>query len=149
MPLERKNPGDPVRAEDWNKLVEQLTALRVSGAGKPKSGDLRALLQDTRPEEWLTCIVLAVSPPTAPSAPERAGDIRYTFQARRRPGVGGVAGGPDGITVVRPHNDLKRVYAVPVGGACWLARIPDDEDPGRWKPALVVIEKDAVRQCSV
>ena len=145
MALKTVNPGDLVRAEDFNAVVEELRRLR-SIAQAPETGVVKSLLQGLRADTLVPCRIVAVSPASAQTTPTAMGMITYDIVGRRRAGINMLGKVP---YYGRPAKDpTHMIYAARVGDDCWLVRTPDDEAPGEFQDRVIVLsEYRAVRIC--
>lgn len=150
MKLKLVNPGDPIRAEDYNALVSELQRLQQQFGSRGGAGqfDIMNLLRGARLESLVPCIITAVTPGNAATTPTNAGAVQYSLVARRRPSMSMSAASP---YYGRPVRDpLHKIYGAAVGDDCWIVRTPDDEMEGSefFRGRLLVLsEVRAARLC--
>lgn len=145
MPIQPVNPGDPIRAADFNALVEEVRQLRrLLDRGDRRAGGVASDV-----ERIVLAYIVSAPPEGVPIMP---GDCTYTYAlfGNSNIEVSGVIpwkgrpvlsdGGEDGVGEIA-------VYPRPVGEACWIhrVRLPDGSIEARLE---VVTEAIAFGPCT-
>lgn len=145
------NPGEALRAEDWNLVLAAVAGLlAVGGASSAGALDVSARARLLAEGIMLATVTEVIQGGTVIDGASLPSLTTYVFVADHAPGIRLGAPGAGAIPEYgRPtRGDEARIWPQPVGSKALLLRWPDPSTPGGWTTrACVLNEKVARRMC--